>query len=495
MKNEILDAVNPASQQIFEHVESTPKSKLPKMVEKAAQAQKKWAALTYKERGIYLKKLKNLVIERAEEIAETISKGMGKPLVESYLFGVNLVAEDLEEYSEKAGIYLADEDVPTPEYLGENKKALVRYTPRGVVAVIAPWNFPFGLAMSPVITALAAGNSVVLKPTSAVPMIGKVIEKLFNDTFSDFDGLAQVVHGKGSLGSDLATTKGIDFVAFTGSTQIGRQLQKQLAENLTPSLLELGGSDPLIVTDDANLIRAAKATVFGRFSNNGQICEAVKRVYVNEKVADAFIANVKKEVEVLTSGEYTTPANDVGPLANGRGVNTMREQLQDALDKGAELIAGGFPENDDTLFWPATVLTNVNHSMRVMHEEVFGPILPIQIVKDDEEAIALANDSEYGLDAYVFSSNMERAHKIANQLQAGSVDINEVLVHYAVSGIPFGGVKNSGINRYHGKIGLQLFANYKGMVIDSGEKDTEALWFPYSEEKLQGAKQLLEQLK
>lgn len=268
-----------------------------------------------------------------------------------------------------------------------------------------------------------------------------------------------------------------------------------MAENLTPSLLELGGSDPLIVTDDANLTRAAKATVFGRFSNNGQICEAVKRVYVNEKVADAFIANVKKEVEVLTSGEYTTPSNDVGPLANGRGVNTLREQLQDALDKGAELIAGGFPENDDTLFWPATVLTNVDHSMRVMHEEVFGPILPIQIVKDDEEAIALANDSEYGLDAYVFSSNMERAHKIANQLQAGSVDINEVLVHYAVSGIPFGGVKNSGINRYHGKIGLQLFANYKGMVIDSGEKDTEALWFPYSEEKLQGAKQLLEQLK
>lgn len=495
MKKEILNAINPATQEIFEQIESTPKSELPKMVEKATQAQKKWAMLSYQERGAYLKRLKDLVIERGEEIAETVSKGMGKPKVESYLFGVNLVAEDLEEYSEKAGLYLADEDVATPAYLGDQKKALIRYTPRGVVAVIAPWNFPFGLAMSPVVTALAAGNSVIVKPTSAVPMIGKVIEKLFKDIFSDFEGLVQVVHGKGSLGSDLATTKGIDFVVFTGSTKVGRQLQTKLAANLTPSLLELGGSDPLIVTDDANVIRAAKATVFGRFSNNGQICEAVKRVYVNEKVADTFIANVKEGVEALNSGEYTTPSNDVGPLANARGVDTLRELLQDALDKGAKLIVGGFPKNNETLFWPATVLINVNHSMRVMQEEVFGPILPIQVVKTDEEAITLANDSEYGLDAYVFSSNMERAHRIANQLKAGSVDINDVLIHYAISGIPFGGVKNSGINRYHGQIGLKLFSDYKGMVIDRGEQDTEALWFPYSEEKLQGAKQLLNLLK
>ena len=359
--------------------------------------------------------------------------------------------------------------------------------PRGVVCVIAPWNFPFELAMTPAITALAAGNAVIVKPTSAVPLLGEVIERLFNDAFKDHPGLAQVVHGPGALGSVVATAPGVDFVAFTGSTGVGRTLQAALGPLLRPSLMELGGCDPLIVCDDANLERAANATVFGRFSNNGQICAAVKRVYVHASVAPEYLEKVLAHVRAVKIGPYTDSSSDVGPLANHRGDKILRELLQDALDKGAKIEAGGLPEPGNGWYWPPTVLTNVNSSMRLMNEETFGPILPIQVVKDDDEAITLANDTEYGLDAYVFSSDLNRAHGIANRLKAGSVDINEVIVNYTMPTLPFGGVKQSGINRYHGKIGLRMFTDYKGVVVDDGTNDTEPYWFPYTQTKLDAA--------
>jgi len=254
--------------------------------------------------------------------------------------------------------------------------------------------------------------------------------------------------------------------------------------------MELGGCDPLIVCDDANLERAANASVFGRFSNNGQICAAVKRVYVHANVAEAYLAKVLTHVRSLKVGPGSEPTSDVGPLANYRGDRLLRELLQDALDKGAKLEIGGEPQPGNGWYWQPTVLTNVDSSMRLMQEEAFGPILPIQMVRDDNEAITLANSTEYGLDAYVFSADLNRANAIANRLKAGSVNINEVIVNYTMPALPFGGVKQSGINRYHGKIGLRLFTDYKGMVIDDGKKDTEPYWFPYTQAKLDKAKKL-----
>ena len=226
-----------------------------------------------------------------------------------------------------------------------------------------------------------------------------------------------MVHGPGALGSVVAISPGVDFVAFTGSTAVGRKLQATLAPLLRPSLMELGGCDPLIVCDDANLERAANATVFGRFSNNGQICAAVKRVYVHASVAESYLEKVLARVRKIKVGPYTDSSSDVGPLANNRGDKILRELLQDALDRGAKLETGGLPERVNDWYWKPTVLTNVNSSMRLMKEETFGPILPIQVVKDDEEAIALANDTEYGLDAYVFSSDLKRAPQDREQAQ------------------------------------------------------------------------------
>jgi acyl-CoA reductase-like NAD-dependent aldehyde dehydrogenase len=320
-------------------------------------------------------------------------------------------------------------------------------------------------------------------------MVGDLIERLFHDAFHDWPGLAQVVHGPGRLGSVVATAAGVDFVVFTGSTAVGRKLQQDLAPLLRPSLLELGGCDPMIVCADANLERAANGAVYGRFSNNGQVCAAVKRVYCNESVYRSFTEKVIAKVNQLKLGSGLDPTSDVGPLANDRAITTLRALLHDALDKGAKLVAGGFPAISAGWYWQPTVITNVDHSMRIMKEETFGPILPICSVKDDEEAIELANDNEYGLDAYVFTNDTRRAHKIANRLKAGSVDINEVMVNYVIRDIPFGGVKQSGNNRYHGKIGLRLFTEYKGMVMDDGSQDTEPEWFPYTEAKLASAKE------
>lgn len=486
-RQQVIEAINPATRELIGTVPITQEAGIKHIIARARMAQRAWGHLPFEDRAKALVVLRDLIVKRAPEIADTISRGMGKPLIEALSYDVAMVVEDLSDYIKHGAEYLADEPVEISATFGKHKNALIRYAPRGVVCVIAPWNFPFELAMTPAVTALAAGNAVIVKPTSAVPLLGQIIERLFDDAFKDYPGLAQVVHGPGKLGSAVATAEGVDFVVFTGSTPVGRKLQAALAPLLRPSLLELGGCDPVIICDDANLERAANATVFGRFSNNGQICAAVKRVYVQATVAERFVDKVIAHVRAIKVGPPTDASTDVGPLANNRGTKTLRELLQDALDKGAKLEVGGFPAPDTGFYWPPTVLTNVNSSMRLMTEEAFGPILPIQVVKDDEEAITLANDTEYGLDAYVFSSDLKRAHRIANRLKAGSVDINEVIVNYTMPTLPFGGVKQSGINRYHGKIGLRMFTDYKGMVIDDGTADTEPYWFPYTQAKLENA--------
>lgn len=488
-RQQVTRAVNPATFEMIGAVPQTPEGLVPTFVERARRAADAWGLAGWEERARTLGKLRTLIADRSTEIAGTISRSMGKPLLEALNFDVGMVLEDLDDYIHHAEHYLADEKVDLPPRMDRHKTALIRYAPRGVVCVISPWNFPFELALSPAIAALAAGNAVILKPTSAAPLVGDLIEKLFAEAFPEWPGLAQVVHGPGRVGTVVATAPGVDFVCFTGSTSVGRELQSRLAPLLRPCLLELGGSDPLIVCADANLERAANATVYGRFCNNGQVCAAVKRVYCHESISRSFIEKVIAKVNVLKLGPCDDPTSDVGPLANDRAISTLRSLLHDALDKGAKLVAGGFPAIQAGWYWQPTVITNVDHSMRIMKEETFGPILPICTVKDDEEAIELANDNDFGLDAYVFTNDMRRAQKIANRLRAGSVDINDVVVNYVIRDIPFGGVKQSGHNRYHGKIGLRLFTDYKGMVIDDGSMDTEPEWFPYTPEKLEQAKE------
>jgi len=487
-RQQVTKALNPATFELIGTVPITTEGQIPGMVARARRAAGVWGATSFQDRARVLGQLRDLIRERAGQLAEIVSSGMGKPLVEALAFDIGMVVDHLDDYIAHAAEYLAEQPVALPAGMAAHKRALVRHTPRGVVSVISPWNFPFELAMTPAVAALAAGNAVILKPTSAVPLVGEAIERLFNDALADWPGLAQVVHGPGKLGSVLATAEGVDFVVFTGSTASGRKLQGELAPLLRPALLELGGCDPMLVCEDANVERAAQAAVYGRFCNNGQACAAVKRVYVNAAVAKPFIEKVVAHARALKLGPYTDPASDLGPLANDRGIGNLRTLLHDALDKGAKLETGGFPAIQAGFYWQPTVLSNVDHSMRIMKEEAFGPILPIQIVMDDDEAVELANHNEFGLDAYVFSSDLARAGRIADRLQAGSVDINDVVVNYVIRDLPFGGIKQSGMQRTHGPMGLRLFTEPKSMVIDDGLTDTETGWFPYGEAKLAAAR-------
>ena len=386
-RQQVTKAINPATFELLGTVPITTEGQLPGIVARARRAAGVWGVATFRERARALGQLRDLIVGRSQELARIVSAGMGKPLLEALAFDIAMVVEHLDDFIAHAGEYLADQPVAVAPEAAGHKRALIRATPRGVVAVISPWNFPFQLAMSPAVAALAAGNAVILKPTSAVPLVGEAIERLFADAFKDWPGLAQVVHGPGKLGSVLATSEGVDFVVFTGSTAVGRKLQAELAPLLRPSLLELGGCDPMIVCDDANVERAANAAVYGRFCNNGQVCAAVKRVYVASGIARRFIELVVERTRSLKLGPHSDPGSDLGPLANDRGIGTLRALLHDALDKGAKLEVGGFPAIQAGFYWPPTVLSNVDHSMRIMKEEAFGPILPIQIVMDDEEAI------------------------------------------------------------------------------------------------------------
>jgi succinate-semialdehyde dehydrogenase/glutarate-semialdehyde dehydrogenase len=309
-------------------------------------------------------------------------------------------------------------------------------------------------------------------------LVGVLIERLLDEALTEFPGLAQVLTGGPELGVRVATAEGIDFVVFTGSAPAGRALQAALEPLRRPALLQLGGANALLVCDDANLERAANATVFGRFSNNGQGCASITRVYVLRSVADAYIHKVVRKVRALKSGPYTNAYCEVGPLAHGRGLENLRAVLQDALDKRAQAATGGFPDHvtgrnygerrgaeRQGWYWPPVVLTEVDPTMRVLREPIFGPILPIRVVEDDSAAIALANSTGYGFDACVFSRDAEHARQIATQLRAGSVVVNDVLIKAE----PVASTDSA----------------------QQARGDSEPHWFPYSAAKLQALERVL----
>ncbi|MCL4745021.1 MAG: aldehyde dehydrogenase family protein [Burkholderiaceae bacterium] len=540
----VLDAINPATREGIGGVICTAQSDLAAIVARARDAARAWGDLPSWQHAKALSRLRDLIAQRAPEIAETIARGMGKPLIEALSFEVAAVLDALDDRIAKAsGVpVVATASAPASDATssdatssdatssdatssdatssdatssdatstgatntGQNPAFQVRDTTRAVVCVIAPVSSPFELAMSPAIAALAGGNAVIVKPSSSTPLVGSMIARLFEEAFTDFPALAQVVHGTADLGSQLATAEGVDFVVFIGSTRVGRKLRAALAPLLRPALFEMGGAVALIVCDDANLERAANAAVFGRFSNNGQGCANVNRVYVQRTVADAFIHKVMHKVRALKSGPYTDPFCEIGPLANGRGLQDLRAVLQDALDERAILVAGGFPAHvtgpnngerrsarGQGWYWPPTVLAEVNDTMRVMKEAISGPILPIQAVDDDRAAIALVNDAADGSGVCVFSSDLSRAHQIVAQLRAGHAAINDLLMNSAVPSLNPGNGQHctvhpeqSGDSRLDpGRTSSHPFSMREGLPLDDGGNAREAHWFPYSVAKL-----------
>jgi succinate-semialdehyde dehydrogenase/glutarate-semialdehyde dehydrogenase len=455
-------------------------------VERARKAQPEWAALSFDERGRYLERAVKVLLERQDDFLDAILGETGKPRAEALATEIVTACDSLQFYAKRAKRILADRTLPL--HLLKTKKLRVCYEPLGVVGIITPWNFPFVLALNPAAQALVAGNAVVLKPSEVTPASGQLVAELFESAGLP-EGLLHVVQGDGETGAALLES-GVDKISFTGSVATGRRVAETCGRHLIPCTLELGGKDPMIVCDDADLDRAARGAVFGAFSNSGQVCTSTERVYVVDEVADEFTRKVVHETAALrqgSEGEF-----DIGAIIQSEQLDVIEAHVRDALDRGARLLAGGRRNPEcDGLYYEPTVLTEVTHEMDVMREETFGPVLPIMRVRDTEEALAFANDSAYGLNANVWTKNKRHGFELAKRLETGCVVVNDCMITYGVPESPFGGTKQSGIGRVNGESGLKGFCQERSIVIDRIGAKTEPTWYPYTEKKTQTLKRMM----
>jgi succinate-semialdehyde dehydrogenase/glutarate-semialdehyde dehydrogenase len=443
-------------------------------VERARSVQRGWIALRGEERFDRLKKLIEVIGRSTDDICQTIRSETGKPEVEA-LAEILATVELLKYYLEVAPRVLRREWVSTGWLVG--KSAYTYREPYGVVAVITSWNYPFLLIADTALAALFTGNAVVIKPSEATPFSALQLRDLCREAGLP-EGLVEVVTGDHTTGAALVRG-GVDKVAFIGTSHTGRKVMAAAAESLTPVTLELSGKDPAIVLEDADLERAARGIVYGAFYNAGQTCISIERVFVVDELHDAFVERVTEltgDLRAGTEGDY-----DVGPIVTAEQLRTVEAHVEDAVARGAGVtVGGGRLAPNSNVFLP-TVLVNVDQSMRVVWEETFGPILPVLRVKDEEEAIRLANVSPYGLFASVWTEDRERGEAVAEQLKAGGVSINDALSHYAVPGLPVGGVGESGFGRRRGVAGLEEMSRSRSVLIHRTGLNRELWWFPYTE--------------
>jgi acyl-CoA reductase-like NAD-dependent aldehyde dehydrogenase len=451
MNTETLLFTNPATGKTFGEVKMTTPEAVQKAVDDMRYAFPEWSGKSVKERVRILRKFQALLIDKRDEITEVINQDCGKSRQDA-LIELFISVDMLAQYCAQAPKWLKRKRVSSGLYL--LKKCFVEYKPHGVVAVIAPWNYPLTLALPPMLAALLAGNTVVLKPSEVTAATGVFIERLIGQV-PELAPFVRVVHGDGKVGAALTQAKP-DFIFLTGSTPTGRKVMQTAADSLTPVALELGGKDAMIVLEDADLEAAAQWGAWGAFFNAGQTCMAVERVYVVESKYDEFVKLAVKHAKKFMTG-YTTELNttySMGPVSDPRQVKTIDRHLEDALAKGATLLTGG---KEQGMFYDPMVLVNVDHSMLLMRDETFGPLLPIMKVRDEAEAIRMANDNAYGLCGSVWSRDENHAKKVADQIQAAAVIVNDCMAQFGIPMLPFGGVKDSGFGRTHGQEGLMQF--------------------------------------
>jgi acyl-CoA reductase-like NAD-dependent aldehyde dehydrogenase len=436
----------------------------------ARRGQEVWASLTPRERRDGLGAVKRALVGSASHIVEVVAAETGKgpvDIVEGELFPAAIHARYL---ARSAHLHLARRRMaPYPVI---TKRAWVEYRPMGVAGVISPWNFPFFLSFQPALTALAAGCGVVLKPSSATPRSGALAAEVLEAAGLP-EGLVQVVQGGAETGRALVGG-GVDVVSFTGSSTVGREVAALAAERLVPTILELGGKHPMLVLEDADPVRAARGAVWGRFFNAGQACVAVERVYVADGVYEAFVVALQRALQDVEASN--DPARGIGPVFGPGQMEVVESRVAAALAAGARLLAGGQRVADR--FYEPTVLVDVDHTMAVMREETFGPVLPVMRVSGEGEAIALANDSPFGLHASVWTGDLQRGRQVAARLRAGTVAINDALVNYGIPALPFGGVGASGWGRTGGREGLRAFSRTVAVTETRFRRHREIHWFP-----------------
>ncbi|MSP59133.1 MAG: aldehyde dehydrogenase family protein [Myxococcales bacterium] len=479
-KNVIISR-NPATGAILGEVPEQSVDEVRAAVARARDAQRQWSALPVRERAHRIGALRDVIVRRADEICEAISREGGKTRGEALTMEVMLVADLATYFGKRAHKILAPE--PIPLHLLKNRGSYLHFVPRGVVGIIAPWNFPFSIPMGEAVMALLAGNGVVVKPSEMTPLIARKAKELYDASGLPAD-LFQVVTGRGPTGAALIDA-GIDYCIFTGSTATGKRVAAACGERLIPCTVELGGKAPAIVCADADLDRTARALAWGAFANSGQVCVSVERVYAHESVYEELTRKVVEATSRLRQGDPARGETDVGAMTWDRQMEIVEERVQQAVGAGAKVLTGGARLGGDGLFFAPTVLGDCRQDMDVMRKEIFGPVMPIMKVRDEEEAVRLANDSHLGLMAYVFTKDTQKGRRIAERIEAGSVMVNDCLLTYGAPETPWGGVKQSGLGRTHGPQGLRDLCEVRHVNYDRLALRRELWWYPYSD-KLYG---------
>ncbi len=472
-----VQSLNPATGEVLAEFEPASRAEVQAAVARARAAAPGWQQLDVGERARYLMRVKGVLYRRREEITALITREAGKPPLEALVAEV-MAALDILEYFARFGTeFLAPQRVPHHNLAVKFKRGRLSYEPHGIIGVISPSNYPLNVPFGEMAPALVAGNTVVLKPSEFTPQIGLLIQDLC-DAAGLPPGVVNVLVGDGTTGSALVDSD-IDKLVFTGSVPTGKRIQAVAAERLLPTVLELGGKDPMIVCADADLETASSGAVWGAFTNAGQACLSVERLYVARAVAERFIQLSVDKAGRLRVGPGDDPTTDVGPLIRPRQVAVVEDHVEDAIAKGAKVLAGGRRPNLPGFFYEPTVLTGVNHTMRIMRQETFGPVLPIMVVDNDDEAVALANDSEFGLSASVWTSDGARGRRLARRLHAGAIMVNDCISYFGVCEAPHGGIKASGIGRSRSRLGLQEMVRVKYTDVDLVPQLPKLWWFRY----------------
>jgi len=469
---------NPATGETLREFECASAAEVRAAVERARAAQPAWAEAGVPERVKILRRFQRLLHEKKDEVARTITRENGKPQVEALLTEVVVALDAARFLIENAHALLKPEPVPHGNLVMKTKSAHLIREPYGVIGIISPWNYPFSTPSTETLAALVAGNAVVIKPSEFTPLAALELASLLHEAGVPLD-IFQVVVGDGLAGAALVEAP-IDKTIFTGSVRTGKRVAETAAKKLLPAVLELGGKDPMLVLEDADLGVVTSAALWGAFMNCGQTCLSVERCYVHRSLYEKFLAGVVEKTRKLRVGNGIDPATDIGPMIHEQQLRVVEAHVADALARGARLLAGGrrLPELGPNFYAP-TVLADVTHEMLIMREETFGPVLPVMPFATDDEAVQLANDSEFGLAASVWTSDRRRGEALAHRIQAGTVMVNDVISCFGISEAPHGGVKSSGIGRAHGRLGLEEMVWIKYVDSDLLPRVPKVWWFGY----------------
>jgi acyl-CoA reductase-like NAD-dependent aldehyde dehydrogenase len=472
-----MEVQNPATGQVIGSVPALSVDEVAGVVARARAAQPGWDALGFEGRGRILRRAQKWVIDNGESIAQTIVSENGKAYEDALMAEVGYAAAAFGHWAKRAPKYLADERIRSSSPFVLGRKLVVRYAPVGVAGVIGPWNYPLLNSFGDCIPALAAGNSCVLKPASLTPLTSLLMAEGLRESGVPQDVFI-VATGGGDVGAELIDH--VDSVMFTGSTEVGKQVMERAARTLTPVSLELGGKDPMLVLADVDLERAANAAVHYSMQNGGQSCTSVERVYVEEPVYDEFVAKVDEKMRGLRQGTPGGPGEvDLGAVTSPAQLEVIDEHVKDAVAKGARVLVGGRRGDGPGDFYEPTLLVDVDHSMECMTAETFGPTLPVMKVRDADEAVRLANDTPYGLQASVWTKDAAKGERLARMTDAGVVTVNDAQVNYVALELPMGGWKASGLGSRHGAEGIRKYTKRQALLITRFAPKKDLHMLPY----------------